>query len=613
MGYLPALDGLRAVAVGLVIAYHLGWSRVAGGYIGVEVFFVLSGWLVCALLVNEHQRTGGIRFGAFWLRRARRLLPAVVVVIAATLVLSSLAQPDRLAQLRGDAVAALEYRLNWHFIFDQRSYFEAASGPSALEHLWSLSIEEQFYLVFPLLCGLVLVKLRRRRAVLVALGGAVAATALRYALYHPGADASRVYFGTDTRAAGLLAGVALGLFWTPNRLRRQTDRAFVRALDAVALGAAAVVGWYAFTLTDRDATAFRGGFTAVDLATLALVAVAVYPAPTATAGVLSARPLRWVGARSYGIYLIHWPVIVLLAAAPGQQPEPLPRTAAMVVLTLVLAGLSYRYVEQPIRRHGFRASVRAAGERAAPLLRMPSPAAAMAVSGLMVLAAFGLRTAHDVWSAEPDASTASQRTAVVIARRATPSTTAAPTTTAPPTTAGQPGLPAAPPPTTAPPPAPARPYVATTAVGDSVLVGASDALHARMGGSLAVDAKVSRQFSDARDVLAAARAQGQLGTAVVIELGTNGPFTADQIEQLFGVVGPDHRVLLVNVFVPRRWEGEVNDALAQAAARHPGAVLVDWHAVASATPGLIRDDGFHLTPAGAERYADLITSYIPRS
>src|SRR4029453_9918421 len=230
-------------------------------------------------------------------------------------------------QLRGDAVAAVEYRLNWHFVLDHRSYFEAATGPSALEHLWSLSIEEQFYLLFPLLL-FGLVRLRRRTAVALALGGALAATLLRYLLAHPGGDPTRPYFGTDTRAAGLLAGVALGLFWTPNRLRAHTGRVFVAALDAVAMAAALVVGWYAFGLTDRDGAAFRGGLTAVQLATLALIAVVVYPAPTRTARLLAASPMRWVGQRSYGIYLIHWPVIVFPATAPGEQPESPLKVAA---------------------------------------------------------------------------------------------------------------------------------------------------------------------------------------------------------------------------------------------------------------------------------------------
>jgi peptidoglycan/LPS O-acetylase OafA/YrhL len=605
LGYQPALDGLRAVAVALVIAYHLGYSGVAGGYIGVEVFFVLSGWLVCALLMNEHQRTGRIALGSFWMRRVRRLLPAIALVTAGTVAVASLAQPERLAELRTQGVAALAYHLNWRLIVDQQSYFEAAGGPSALEHLWSLSIEEQFYLVFPLLCGLVLTRWSRKVAVAVALGGAVAATVLRLALYEPGADPSRVYFGTDTRAAGLLLGVALGVFWTPNRLRPHTSPRFTAALDGVALAAAAVLAWYTVGLDEHRPAAFQEGFTAAQVATLVLIAVAVYPAPTWTVVLLSARPLRWVGQRSYGIYLFHWPVIVFLSSAPGEQPEG-PRTVAVqVALTVGLAALSYRFVEQPVRTRGLVSVMRGAAARLAGLVDGRPLATTAAAVGCVV--AFGLTvgvTRDVVTASTPQAS---QPESVVIPAATTVPPAAGPTTTA--TTAA----PAAPPPTTAPAPPAAPTFPPTTAIGDSVLVGAAQAMSSRMGPSLAVDAAIGRQMTDAGQLVSDLAARGQLGQVVLLHLGNNGPFTAEQIDGVLAAIGPDRTVLLVNVLVPRRWEGEVNGQLAAAAARHPNVVLVDWRTLVTSEGGLTRDDGYHLTANGAERYADLVVGQVPRT
>ena len=609
MGYQPALDGLRAVAVGLVILYHLGYSGVAGGYIGVELFFVLSGWLVCALLVNEHQRTDRIALGQFWMRRLRRLLPAVVVVIAGTLAWAAFAQPDRLVELRRQALGALGYHLNWQLIVDDRSYFEAAGGPSALEHLWSLSIEEQFYLVFPLVCGLVLTRLSRKRAVALALVGAVAATALRYALAG-GGDPTRLYFGTDTRAAGLLAGVALGLFWTPTRLRPHTERRFVAALDVVALLAGAVVLWYATGLTERDPTAFRAGFTATQLATLALIAVVVYPAPTRTSRVLASGPLRWVGQRSYGIYLIHWPVIAFTAAAPGQQPESPLRVAMQVALILALAAASYRWLEQPIRLRGFGDALRDAAHRVVHATR-GRPALAVGVAVLAVVTAgTAAGVTRDVVTASSPGST--EPASIRVAARPATATTAPPAAppTAPPE--GAPAVaPTVPGTAAAPPATPGAPIGGFTAIGDSVLVGAAPALSARLAGAVTVDAAIGRQMGEAPAILQGLDAQGLLGQTVLVHLGNNGPFTPEQIDEVFAVLG-DRTVLLVNVMVPRRWEGEVNDLLVQAAARHPNAVLVDWWSLVTSEPGLTREDGYHLTPAGAERFVDLVVGQVPR-
>jgi len=617
LGYQPALDGLRAVAVALVIAYHLGYSGVAGGYIGVEVFFVLSGWLVCALLVNEHQRTGGIALARFWLRRARRLLPAMVTVTAGTIAIASVAQPERLAALRAQSLAALAYHLNWRLVVDDQSYFEAAAGPSPLEHLWSLSIEEQFYLAFPLLCWLVLARRSRSWAARLVLGGALLSTVLRWALYEPGVDPSRLYFGTDTRAAGLLLGVALGLFWTPNRLRSHDDRRFTAALDAVALAGAAALAWYAFGLDEHRSTAFRGGFTAVQVATLALIAVAVYPAPSRTVGLLSARPLRWVGQRSYGIYLIHWPVIVFVSEAPGEQPDGPLSVAAQLVLIVGLAALSYRLIEQPVRERGLRDAAREATARLLTLSEVrPGVATAMLVVGAIGIGAT-VGVARDVVTAAPPE--AHQPEAVVIAPGDPVPTTAAEAPSgdevvaAGPDPALQAPATTAPPATTVPPaPAPAG-YVPTTAIGDSVLVGAAPALAARMGSALSVDAAIGRQMTDARDLVAKLAAEGRLGQVVLLHLGNNGPFSPQQIDEVIAAIGPERTALLVNVLVPRRWEGEVNSQLAAAAARHPNAVFVDWRALVTSEPGLTRDDGFHLTAAGAERYADLVVGQVPRA
>jgi peptidoglycan/LPS O-acetylase OafA/YrhL len=605
LGYQPGLDGLRALAVGLVVAYHLGYSRVAGGYIGVELFFVLSGWLVCALLVNEHQRTDGIALRDFWVRRARRLLPALGAVVVGTLAWASVAQPGRLAELRGEAVAAVGYHLNWRLIADHKSYFQAAAGPSPLNHLWSLSIEEQFYLVFPLLCALVLVRVGRKRAVAVALAGAVAATVLRFALAGGGGDPTRLYFGTDTRAAGLLAGVALGLFWTPNRLRPHAGRMFVAALDAVAVTAAVVVGWYAFGLTDRDGAAFSYGLTAVQLATLVLIAVAVYPAPTRTGRLLAASPRRWVGQRSYGIYLIHWPVIVFTAAAPGEQPESPLRVAAQVALVLGLAALSYRWIEQPVRHRGFGDAGRDALARITRVLQGRPLAGLVTAAGVVVVLGLTASVGNDVvTAAAPEPAQPAQV-------RITATSTTVPVTT---TTVAPVAVPAATVPATTvppPPPAPGVPPGGFTAVGDSVLVGAGPALSARLGGGVTIDAAIGRQMNEAVDVVRNLDAQGLLGHVVLLHLGNNGPFSAEQIDEVLAAIGPDRQVMLVNVMVPRRWEGDVNNQLEAAVARHPNARLVDWWSLVTSESGLTREDGYHLTAAGAERFTDLVVGQIP--
>ena len=597
------------------MAYHLGYGAVPGGYIGVEVFFVLSGWLVCALLHDEREQSGRIDLRQFWLRRARRLLPAVGVVITATLVGATLSHYDRFLSLRGDAVAAGAYVLNWRLIFTEQSYFAAAAGPSPLQHLWSLSIEEQFYLALPLLLGAVLAfRATARHATMLLLGAAALSTVWRFALEEPGVDPSRIYYGTDTRAAGLLIGATLAMVWVPSRLRQVPGRWAGPVLDLVALAALAVLGRYTFDVSEHDPDAFGVALTTIQLATVVLIAVVVHPVQGLVAKGLSLAPLRWVGQRSYGIYLWHWPIVVAIAAAPGEQPESPLRSAGIVALTLLLAAASYRWVEQPVRQRGFLQALDdlrrwLPGE----MLRRPVFGGLVSGAVLLVVAAVAV-TGHHMATTPPDVELTSEMASTPV-DPLPPTTTVAPQ--ALPVTPGQSAsAPAAgqqqpvnaqvtPPPTLPPPP----PLPPITGIGDSVMLGAAPTLSARLGPTMDVEAKVGRQMVDTPGLVADLADHGRLGDVVVLHLGANGPFPDQTLDDIVDIAG-DRRLLLVNVKVPRRWEGEVNDRIDAAVRRHREITLVDWRHVADAEPGLLTRDGYHLTPTGAQRYTDVVASAV---
>src|ERR687886_1892219 len=233
--YLPGLDGLRAIAVAAVLLYHADLAWIPGGFLGVEVFFVISGYLITALLLAEWRKRERLDLRSFWLRRARRLLPALLLLLLATLTTFVLFLPGEVAKVRGDALSALGYVTNWYFILRQQSYFEVIGRPSPLLHLWSLAIEEQFYLVWPPLLLLLLRRWEKRGALVVALAGSLASAVLMALLFRPGADPSRVYYGTDTRAAGLLFGAALACVWAPWRDRERAAMRLSPALDGAGL------------------------------------------------------------------------------------------------------------------------------------------------------------------------------------------------------------------------------------------------------------------------------------------------------------------------------------------------------------------------------------------
>jgi peptidoglycan/LPS O-acetylase OafA/YrhL len=346
--YLPGLDGLRALAVAAVIAYHLNLGWAQGGLLGVGVFFTLSGYLITDIFLSQWASAGRLRLGNFWLRRARRLLPGLYVMIALVSAYVLIWAPLQRPALRGNVIASFCYVSNWWYIGQHASYFAQFAAPSPLDHLWSLAVEEQFYLLWPclLLLGLRLV---RKRSLLVTLTLALAAaSALAMAvLYHPGFDPTRVYEGTDTRAFGLLLGAALAMVWGTQRVTMTPTRPLGGALTAAGVAGLGVIGYLEWHTSEYSAFMFRGGMVVLALATMAVIAAVAHPASRMNA-VLGWGPLRWLGVRSYGIYLWHYPVILLATPQFGQLSGV--QDVLCAAASVGLAALSWKFVEDPIRR-----------------------------------------------------------------------------------------------------------------------------------------------------------------------------------------------------------------------------------------------------------------------
>jgi peptidoglycan/LPS O-acetylase OafA/YrhL/lysophospholipase L1-like esterase len=389
--YMPGLDGLRALAVLAVIAFHEQFSWAPGGLLGVGVFFTLSGYLITDLLLSQFRRHGGLRLGNFWLRRARRLLPALFVMLAIVTAWVTIADRARLSNLRGAVGGAAGYYSNWYLILTHESYFSRFAPAQPLDHLWSLAVEEQFYLIWPwlLLLGIVAIRHRPKAVPWLALPTlmlAAGSAALMLALYHPGYDPTRVYEGTDTRAAGLLIGAALAMVWSSERAAR-ASRAWRVALDGPAFAGLAVIFLMVWRVGQYSAFLYKGGLVVLSLATAGVLAGAAVPG-SLVGRVLGWEPLRWLGVRSYGIYLWHYPVIVLTTPASGVIS--MPRAAAQIAASIALAALSWKFVEEPVR-HG------ALGRlwtrlRAGQLRRVgwTGLAAAGASGGLLVVSCLGL-------------------------------------------------------------------------------------------------------------------------------------------------------------------------------------------------------------------------------
>ena len=613
MGYLPGLDGLRALAIIGVLLYHAGIDWLPGGFLGVDVFFVISGFLITSLILEEYDRSGRIDFKRFYLGRARRLLPAVVVLLIVVGIAVLFVYQDALSAFRQDALATIFYVNNWWYVLVDQSYFESMGRPPLLKHLWSLSVEEQFYLIWPVV-ALLLVRsggrpLVRRIALLLAVASTVwmAVIAIRNG-YPVDADPSRAYFGTDSHSMGLLVGAALATVWRPGRLSTHIPRGaqvIVTGTGIVAL--AVVVAFYLF-VGEFTPWLYRGGFLALAFFTTVLIAAVTHPA-SVLGPALGVGVLRYLGRRSYGIYLWHWPIFMVTRPGidvPWSEPVAF---AARLALTLGIAELSYRLVEMPIRRgalgrawkafrSGSKTGLRALGTLvAAGLVTVLAGSVAIALvanpgTGRDAVApdvaeAMGIADGGPLEVSIDDDDTPDEPATSALAGDLDTASTNSSELTGP--TLEEIRAENGP----------------VSVIGDSVVLGARDAIQEAMPGA-GVDAEVSRMPGAFTGRVKKLNRRDKLANTVVIHPASNGVINEEILRKILDPLQDYEKVVVVNASVPRSWEKPNNRLINKITKDYPNVVVADWNAEADGKSEYFVSDGVHLTKQGAAAFAELI-------
>ncbi|EJR29536.1 MULTISPECIES: acyltransferase family protein [Bacillus] len=592
--YMVGLDSLRGLAILGVILYHINFNWMPGGFLGVTVFFVLSGYLITDILAIEWKNNKRIDLKKFWLSRARRLLPGMLIMLIVTLAWITIFHSSLLVKMRGDSLAALLYFSNWWYIYHKLSYFDSFSQLSPLNHFWSLAVEEQFYVVWPFVIslGFYYIKKQSRMILFICLGAIASALAMAI-LYEPGSDPSRIYYGTDTRAFSLLIGAALALIWPSSRLANKIIPQARLILDVIG-GLALIIILIMFWKTNQyEPFLYRGGMVLLSLATALLVANLAHPA-SRIAQFLRFRPLRWMGVRSYGIYLWHYPIITLTTPKVNAGEFSSTRAILQFLLIIIVAQISWKFIENPIRKGALK-NIRIKNLKIRNLTLSGKLALICAVC-ISSIATFGLTTA----SKEKENPQKEKVEAVQEEQAKHPVAVWEKPADEPPQNKEE---------QKEENPAQPKDPLTVTAVGDSIMIDIAPYLKSAFP-NIRIDAKIGRQMSQAISAVEQLKNEGNLGSHVIIGLGTNGAFTKEQLASLIEVIGNERKIILINTRVPRPWESLVNEKLKEAAASYKNVVLVDWYSASAGNKAYFEPDGVHLTKTGAEAYAALVAKEV---
>ena len=573
--YIPAIDGLRAVAVIAVMLYHLGFSWIPGGFLGVDLFFVISGYVITRLLLDSIQRSGGLDLRAFYKARIRRLFPPLVFMIFVTVIYIGIWAPETMRRFVSDSPFALFGGMNWWLVFRHTDYFDTISRPPLLQHTWSLGVEAQFYLIWPLILLLVLRQFGKAKipgaALFIAAISGIALLLVSFEVDAANASqVSHVYFGTDTHSIGLFLGAALAVSWVPQNLQEQVNRRAQDFIDGIGvIGFVGLLGVF-LLVNENDPTLYKLAFPLAGLFGCAILTSIVHPA-SRFAPILSSKVAVWIGERSYAIYLWHWVVFQVTRPAVDLEGSPWALYALRILVVFALADISLRLVELPVRSGLVEYWFKGMKYRTKNVQRRQK--ITLVASILLLILGTSYISANAI-------SQSDKEMAIIKQQLKQPIPPSEPTATQ------QGGL---------------------WVTGDSVILGIHYELDARSHIAI-INARVGRQAPELIEVMRADKANA-LESTVIFNLGNNNKLTSDQVLAIFEEVKNQPRIIVVNTAVPRGWRDENNALIAQYAALY-GATVIDWAAISAGHPEYFAPDGVHLVPAGVRAYVDAITATL---
>jgi peptidoglycan/LPS O-acetylase OafA/YrhL len=568
--YIPAIDGLRALAVIAVMFYHLGFSWIPGGFLGVDLFFVISGYVITRMLLDSIAQSGGLDLRGFYLARLRRLLPALLFMLTTTVIAVGIWAPDTIKRLLVDTPFALTGTINWWLVANEQDYFESIGRPPLLQHTWSLAVEAQFYLVWPLILYFILKKFGKKHIPVAALSIA-AASGIALLLVSVSIDAanaskvSHVYFGTDTHSIGLFLGAALAVSWIPQNFRVEISRKGQNFIDGIGvIGFIGILATFLFIDASNPAM-YKIAFPLAGIFGAAIIASIVHPA-SRFAPVLQNKVLLWIGERSYAIYLWHWVIFQVTRPTVDLAGQAWALYSLRILIVFALADISLRYVELPIRRGVIQYWIKGRKYRTKKERNRQTSLLSAATVIVVVIAAIVSVRAIAIAS---DARTALEKSLTVDTSNVIPTE--------------KDGL---------------------WVTGDSVILGIRSVLEENHPISL-VNARIGRQAPELLEVLIQDQPQA-LDSPIIFNLGNNNALSREQVEQIFEAVKGQPQIIVVNTAVPRPWRDGNNQIIREVAANYPQADVIDWNELSNGRPEYFAPDGVHLVPAGVNAYVGAI-------